>query len=51
MADKRGLQSIGIIYGGFTAVVALIAFLVVSDHISGQLTLDSTPTDISSLAR
>lgn len=51
MVDKRGLQSIGIIYGGLTAVVALIAFLVVTNHLSGHSTLEGRPTDVSSLAR
>jgi hypothetical protein len=51
MADKRGLRWIGFAYGGFTVMIALVAVLVVSSHISGQLKLESSPTEISALTR
>ncbi len=42
MADTRSLRFIGIIYGVLAAAVALIALLVVSGHIHGNLTLDDS---------
>lgn len=52
MADTQGLRRIGMAYTAFTAIVALIGVFVVGNHLSGRLTLDSAPTDISSsLAR
>lgn len=40
MADKRGLRLIGYVYGGLTAVVTLIACVVVANHVSAQSALD-----------
>lgn len=42
MADTRSLRFIGMIYGAFTGMVALIALTVVSGHIQGKLILDDT---------
>ena len=42
MADTRSLRFIGIIYGALTAAVGLIAIVVVSGHVLGNLTLDET---------
>jgi hypothetical protein len=42
MADTRSLRFIGIIYGAFTGMVALIAVMVVGGHIQGKLSLDDT---------
>ena len=42
MADTRSLRFIGMIYGTFTGMVALIAITVVSGHIQGKLTLDDS---------
>lgn len=41
MADTRSLRFIGMIYGAFTGMIALIAVTVVSGHIQGTLTLDA----------
>ena len=40
MADKRGLRLIGYVYGGLTAVVTLIACVVVANHVLAQSALD-----------
>jgi len=42
MADRRGLRMIGFLYGGFTALVMGMACLVVTDHLTGRLSLDTT---------
>lgn len=41
MADRRSLTMIGYVYGGITAAVMLIACVVVTDHVSGRLHVDS----------
>jgi hypothetical protein len=51
MIDIRGLRWIGIACGGFTVMIALVALLVVSSHVSGQLNLENGPTEISSVTR
>ena len=42
MADTRSLRLIGMMYGCLTAVVGLIAIVVVSGHILGTLTLEES---------
>ena len=42
MADKNGLGFLGVVFGGVTVAVTLIAFLVVRDHVEGRLVLDQT---------
>jgi hypothetical protein len=37
MADKKSLGLLGVLFGGITVVVTLMAFLVVRAHIEGQL--------------
>ena len=48
------LRFIGILYGAMTAIVGLIAVIVVSSHVVGAMTLDDTRTasiEISSVHR
>jgi hypothetical protein len=33
MADKNGLGVLGLLFGGITLAVTLVAFLVVRDHV------------------
>lgn len=40
MADKTGLRFLGFLFGGVTFAVAVIAFLVVRDHVEGRLQFD-----------
>ena len=40
MADKRGLGIMGLMFGSVTFAVTLIAFLVVSSHVQGNLQFD-----------
>jgi hypothetical protein len=42
MADKSSLGFLGIIFGGITFAVTLIAFMVVRDHVEGRLVLEET---------
>jgi hypothetical protein len=44
MADKSGLGFLGVIFGGITFAVTLIAFVVVRDHVEGRLMLDEAAT-------
>jgi hypothetical protein len=44
MADRRSLGILGFVFGGVTAVVMLIAAMVVKNHIDGHLTLDTGRT-------
>ncbi len=41
MADARGLRMIGILYGVIAIIITVIAYLVVSDHVMGRLSLDN----------
>jgi hypothetical protein len=41
MADKRGLEVVGVAFGLLTAMVIMIGALVVKGHLDGRLTLDS----------
>jgi hypothetical protein len=40
MADKNGLGILGMMFGGITLAVTLVAFLLVRDHVEGRLQLD-----------
>jgi hypothetical protein len=40
MADKNSLGILGVLFGGITLAVTLIAFLLVRDHVEGRLALD-----------
>jgi hypothetical protein len=37
MADRTGLGVLGLVFGGVTAVVLLIAAFVVTSHVDGRL--------------
>jgi hypothetical protein len=47
MADRAGLNFVGLIFGGVTAAVMLVAVTVVIGHIDGRLVLDGPPAQIS----
>jgi hypothetical protein len=40
MADRAGLGLLGLIFGGITAAVMLVAATVVIGHVDGRLALD-----------
>jgi hypothetical protein len=40
MADRNGLGLLGFFFGGVTAAVTIVAFLVVRDHVEGRMALD-----------
>lgn len=40
MADKNSLGILGLLFGGITFGVTLVAFLLVRDHVEGRLHLD-----------
>jgi len=44
MADRAGLGFVGVILGGITAVVMLMAITVVIGHVDGSLVLEAAPT-------
>lgn len=39
MADRRSLGILGLVFGGVTAAVMLIAVMVVKNHMDGRVTL------------
>jgi hypothetical protein len=41
MADRTGLGVLGLVFGGVTAVVLLIAVFVVTSHVDGHLAPDN----------
>ena len=45
MADKRGLEVVGVAFGLVTAIVIMIGGIVVKGHLDGQMSLDAG-TDI-----
>jgi len=50
MADSRGLGVVGVILGAVTAVVMLVAGVVVQAHVGGQLALDSVDQQVVALS-
>ena len=50
MADRRSLQWIGIFYGCITIAITLVASLVVSDHVSGRFSLETSQAQASELS-
>ena len=46
-ADRAGLGVLGLIFGGVTAVVMLVAVTVVIGHAEGRFALDAPPTQIA----
>ena len=54
MANRRSLQWIGIFYGCITLAITFVASLVVSDHVSGRVSLEisqAQASEISTLLR
>jgi hypothetical protein len=54
MADKNSLGILGLLFGGITFAVTLVAFLLVRDHVEGRLHLDDmamAPQLVSTEAR
>lgn len=41
MADKKGLEVVGVAFGLVTAIVVLIGGIVVKGHLDGQFSLDA----------
>jgi hypothetical protein len=50
MANRRRLQWIGIFYGCITIAIALSASLVVSDHVSGRLSVENSQAQASEIS-
>ena len=44
MADRRSLGILGLVFGGVTAVVMLVAVVVVKNNIDGRMMLDAGRT-------
>jgi hypothetical protein len=42
MADQRSLGLLGLVFGGLTFAVILVAATLVQAHVSGRLSLDGT---------
>jgi hypothetical protein len=47
-ADRTGLGFLGLIFGGVTAAVMLVACTVVIGHIDGRLQLESQTANVAS---
>jgi hypothetical protein len=43
MADKRGLEIVGVTFGLVTAIVIMVGGIIVTGHLNGQFTLDVSP--------
>jgi hypothetical protein len=51
MVDKAGLQIIGYIFGGTTALVLLVAMLLVGDAIArGEATVEGGPSALATIS-
>jgi hypothetical protein len=46
MADRTGLGFLGIIFGGVTAAIMVVACTVVIGHVEGHWAIDSGPTQV-----
>jgi hypothetical protein len=51
VADRRSLGMLGLLLGGVTAAVMLIAAMVVKHHVEGRRTLDARPPVLAAAAR
>ena len=51
MADRSSLGFVGLIFGGVTVAVMLMAATVVFSHLDGHFALESAPTAIVSTVR
>ncbi|MCX7312182.1 MAG: hypothetical protein NTV56_10760 [Alphaproteobacteria bacterium] len=47
MVDRSGLGVLGLMFGGLTAALMLMAVTVVSAHVDGRMTLDA-PAQVAS---
>jgi hypothetical protein len=43
MADKKGLEIVGVTFGLVTAIVILVGGIVVTGHLNGRFALDVGP--------
>ena len=50
MADRRSLGILGLVFGGVTAAVMLIAVIVVKQHVDGRVTLDQARQSVMAAA-
>jgi hypothetical protein len=50
MADRRGLEIVGVAFGLVTAIVVMIGGMVVKSHMNGQLSLDAGSQIVRPLA-
>jgi hypothetical protein len=50
MADKRGLEVLGVVFAGVTAAVMLVAIIVVQSHVAGRLSLESSTNPLVATA-
>lgn len=50
MADKRGLEIVGVVFGLVTAMVMMIGAVVVKANFDGGVTADSRPLVSASIA-
>jgi phage-related holin len=46
MADRSSLGILGYVFGSITALVMVMAFLVVIGHVEGRMTLEAAPAPI-----
>ena len=50
MADRRSLQWIGVFYACITIAITLVASVVVSDHVSGRISLETSQAQASEVS-
>jgi hypothetical protein len=50
MADRKGLEVVGVAFGLVTAIVVMIGGIVVKGHVDGQLSLDAGSQIVRPLA-
>ncbi len=49
-ADRTGLGFLGMIFGGLTAAVMLVACTVVAGHLDGRYELETAPARVASVS-
>ena len=50
-ADRAGLGFLGLIFGGVTAAVMLVACTVVLGHVDGRFQLEAQPVQVAATVR
>lgn len=50
MADRKGLEVVGVAFGLVTAIVVMIGGIVVKGHVDGRLSLDAGSQIVRPLA-